>query len=244
VKAFWTDKFGAWNPKQKAEYRAPLQNKIGALVSNPAMRNVIGQDRGLDLSWLMNNGKVLICNLSKGRLGEETSNLLGALITSGFAQAAQERAPMPEEQRRDFTLVIDEFQNFTTTAFAAILSEARKYRLSLVVAHQFMSQIPDFLQDAVIGTANTTVAFRCGATDARLLGKELDLDNHRRVKNLPNHHALARTVEGGMPGNTHEIATDPPRRPGKRLGAVRRHTKQFYGESRDVVERNIERPLG
>jgi hypothetical protein len=137
-------------------------------------------------------------------------------------------------------LVIDEFQNFTTTAFSAILSEARKYRLSLVVAHQFMSQIPDFLQDAVIGTANTTVCFRCGANDARLLGEELDLDNHRRVKNLPNHHALVRTVEGDVPGNTHEISTDPPRRPGQRLEAVRARTIQMYAKPRWKAERTIQ----
>jgi hypothetical protein len=192
----------------------------------------------------MNGGQVLICNLSKGRLGEETSNLLGALLATGFAQVAHRRATIPESDRRDFTLFIDEFQNFTTSAFADILSEARKYRLSLVVAHQFLSQVPESLQDAVIGTANTTIAFRCGAKDAALLAAELDLDQPRRPKNLPNYQALVRTVENGMPGNTRQIGTHPPHPVGTRLPAVRKRTHARYGRTRTTVEAAVHSFLG
>ena len=123
-------------------------------------------------------------------------------------------------------LIIDEFQSFTTTAFAQILSEARKYGLSLVVGHQFMSQVPEYLQDAVIGTANTIIAFRTGAKDAPLIASELDLDQPRRLKNLPNFQALLRTPESP---DVHQMATYPPRSAGRRLGAVRRRTRSRYG---------------
>jgi type IV secretory pathway TraG/TraD family ATPase VirD4 len=238
VRMFWEDEFARWNDRQRSDYIASLQNKAGALVGNPTIRNTLSHST-LDLSDVMNGGQVLLCNLSKGRLGEETSNLLGALLATGFAQAAYARAAIPEEDRRDFTLFIDEFQNFTTSAFADILSEARKYRLSLVVGHQYLSQLPEPLQDAVIGTANTAVVFRCGAKDAALLASELDLDQPRRVKNLPNYHALVRTVEGGVPGNVRVMHTSPPRPIGKRLEAVRRQTRARYARPRESVERHI-----
>ena len=242
VRMFWEEEFARWNDRQRAEYIASLQNKAGALVSNPTVRNTLSHST-LDLSRVMNSGQVLVCNLSKGKLGQETSNLLGALLATGFAQAAQARASIPEEQRRDFTLFIDEFQNFTTSAFADILSEARKYRLSLVVAHQFLSQVPDFLQDAVIGTANTTIVFRCGAKDAALLASELDLDQPRRVKNLANFRALVRTMEDDMPGNTRQIQTHAPLPAGQRLKAAQRRTRARYARPRAKVEEEVQRFL-
>ena len=211
-------------------------------MSNPMMRNTLSHST-LDLATAMNQGQVLVCNLSKGRLGDETSNLLGALLATGFAQAAHGRAAVPEEERRDFTLFIDEFQNFTTSSFADMLSEARKYRLSLVVAHQFLSQVPEFLQDAVIGTANTTIVFRCGANDAPLLASELDLDQPRELKNIPDYRAIVRTVQDGFPGNCRRIQTVPPKPAGTRLEAVRRRTRARYARPRAVVEGKIQRFL-
>jgi DNA helicase HerA-like ATPase len=165
------------------------------------------------------------------------------LLATGFAQAAHGRAAIPEEERRDFTLFIDEFQNFTTSAFADILSEARKYRLSLVVSHQFLSQLPDHLQDAVIGTANTTIVFRCGAKDAPILGAELDLDQPRQLKNLPNYDAMVRTLREGFPGNARVVRTLPPRPVGKRLAAVRKRTRARYARPRAMVEKRVQRML-
>ena len=221
VRTFWDDEYGKWNAKQRAEYIASLQNKIGALVSNPAMREILSHDY-LNPGTLMNKQRVLLANLSKGKLGEESSSLLGSLLTSGFSQAAHERASIPEEHRKDFVLIIDEFQNFTTTAFTGILSEARKYRLSLIVAHQFMSQLPQDLQDAVIGTANTLITFRVGARDAPILSAELDLDQPRQLKNIPNYQAILRTPDSP---DVRHMATYPPRPPGKRLEAVRSRTR-------------------
>jgi len=242
VRLFWEEEFGRWNDRQRAEYLASLQNKLGALMSNPTMRNTLSHST-LDLATVMSGGQVLVCNLSKGKLGEETSDLLGALLATGFAQAAHGRAAIPEGQRRDFTLLIDEFQNFTTSAFVDILSEARKYRLSLVVAHQFLSQVPEALQDAVIGTANTTIVFRCGANDAPFLASELDLDQPRELKNLPNYHALVRTLQDGFPGNCRHIQTVPPKPAGTRLDAVKRRTRARYMRPRANVEAKIRKFL-
>jgi energy-coupling factor transporter ATP-binding protein EcfA2 len=222
VTGFWEGEFDAWNDRQRGEYIASLQNKVGALVSNPAMRGVLSGDFSFDPRRAMDEGQVALVNLSKGRLGEESSALLGALLTTGFAQAAYSRG----ENRRDFVLIIDEFQSFTTSAFSQILSESRKYGLSLVVAHQFMSQVPDYLQDAVIGTANTIIVFRCGAKDAPLLASELDIDQPRRLKNIPNHQALLRTPDKP---DVKQMETYPPRPAGKRLEAVRKRTRARYG---------------
>lgn len=227
VTGFFEMEFDAWNDRQRGEYIASLQNKVGALVSNPAMRSILSHD-AIHPQTIMDKGRVLLVNLAKGQLGDESSSLLGALLTSGFAQAAYSR----REQRRDFVLIIDEFQNFTTTAFAEILSEARKYGLALIVAHQFMSQVPDSLQDAVIGTANTIVVFRCGARDAPILASELDLDQPRRLKNLPNYQALARTADDPQ---VHLLATYPPNAPGGRLRAVRRRTRARHGRTLDAA---------
>jgi type IV secretory pathway TraG/TraD family ATPase VirD4 len=221
VTAFWEAEFESWNDRQRGEYIASLQNKVGALVSNPAMRGILSHS-AIHPQTIMDTGKVLLVNLAKGKLGEESSALLGALLTTGFAQAAYSRG----ENRRDFVLIIDEFQSFTTTAFAQILSEARKYGLSLVVAHQFLSQVPDYLQDAVIGTANTVIVFRCGAKDAPLLAAELDLDQPRQLKYIPNYRAILRTPDNL---GVRHMATYPPQPPGKRLAAVRRRTRARYG---------------
>ena len=217
VATFWEHEFGAWNDRQRNEYIASLQNKVGALVSSPIMRGILSRS-SLHPQRIMDEGKVLLVNLSKGKLGEESSSLLGALLTTGFAQAAYKRG----DNRRDFVLIIDEFQSFTTTAFAQILSEARKYGLSLVVAHQFLSQVPEQLQDAVIGTANTIVVFRCGAKDAPILGAELDVDQPRRLKNLPNYEALIRTPNSP---DVRQMRTYPPAASRARLNAVRKRTR-------------------
>ena len=242
VRMFWEDEFARWNDRQRSDYIASLQNKAGQLVGNPTMRNTLSHST-LDLAAAMNEGQVLVCNLSKGKLGEETSNLLGALLATGFAQAAHGRAEIPEEERRDFTLFIDEFQNFTTSSFADILSEARKYRLSLVVAHQFLSQVPEALQDAVIGTANTTIVFRCGAKDAPVLGAELDLDQPRQLKNLRNYEAMVRTLRDGLPGNARVVCTLPPKPTGRRLEAVRKRTRARYARPRAMVEGRVRKFL-
>jgi hypothetical protein len=242
VRMFWEEEFRGYSDRLRADAISAILNKAGAFVSNPAIRNIIGQARGtIHPAILMDTGRVLICNLSKGRLGEEPASLLGALLTTGFAQAAEGRASIPEEERRDFSLYIDEFQNFCTTSFADILAEARKYRLCLVMAHQFMSQVPAFLQDAVIGTANTTIVFRVGARDAPLLASELGLDNPKALKDLANFEAWVATIEGGMPSKPRIIRTLPPQGTLGRLGAVRNRTRDRYARPRKRIEEEIAR---
>jgi Type IV secretory pathway, VirD4 components len=142
VRGFWNNEFAAYSDRYASEAIAPVQNKVGTLLSPPALRNMLGQVKStIDIRRLMDTGQVLIVNLSKGKLGETPTHLLGAFLATAFAQAAEARADTPESERRDFTLYADEFQHFATDSFAAILSEARKYRLSLVLAHQFLGQL-------------------------------------------------------------------------------------------------------
>ena len=178
VRSFWQSEYAAYDTRLRNEAIAPIQNKIGAFLANPFIRSILCRNSStLKIPDVMNKGKVLIVNLSKGNLGTEPAHLLGALLITACAQAAEARRRMPEDERRDFTLYVDEFQNFATESFASILSEARKWRLSLVAANQTISQLPDGLQHAVFGNAGTLIAFRVGALDARRLAGELSLTN-------------------------------------------------------------------
>jgi hypothetical protein len=155
VRAFWEMEFAKYEPRFRNEAIAPIQNKVGALLGNPFIRNLLAQTKStINIPSLMNSGKILIVNLSKGRLGEEPSHLLVALFASAFAQAAEARATLPETERQDFALYVDEFQNFATSSFASMLSEARKWRLSLVVAEFFNSidsKRPDLSSPSALG---------------------------------------------------------------------------------------------
>jgi hypothetical protein len=174
VKAFWTEEFAKYADRFASEATAAIQNKVGQFVSSTLVRNIIGQPKStLDMRQIMDEGKILLVNISKGRIGEDASRLLGALIITKIQLAAMSRVDMPERERKDFVLIVDEFQNFATASFANILSEARKYHLSLVVAHQYVAQMDEGVRDAVFGNVGTIVSFRVGAEDAELLEKEL-----------------------------------------------------------------------
>ncbi len=181
VKSFWNNEFARYTQRYEVEATAAIQNKIGQLISNPLIRNIIGQVKSkLNMREAMDDGKILIANLSKGKIGEENSRLLGALLITKLQLAAMSRVDIPEKQRKDFFLYVDEFQNFATEAFADILSEARKYRLSLVLANQYMAQLEEMtalgrstkVRDAVFGNVGTFIVFRVGAEDAEYLEKE------------------------------------------------------------------------
>jgi hypothetical protein len=173
VKAFWEQEFENYDQRFRQEAIAPIQNKVGPLATNPALRNILGQvKRKLDIPFIMDSGRIFIANLSKGALGDDPSNLIGSLLVSEFQRTAMQRVSEPEEMRQDFTLIIDEFQNFTTRAFASILSEARKYKLSLVLSHQFSSQLEPEIADAVFGNVGTVIAFQIGSTDAEIMARE------------------------------------------------------------------------
>ena len=171
VKSFWITEFASWNEKFASEAVAPVLNKVGAFVANPLVRNIIGQKKSaFNIRQIMDEGKILLVNLSRGQVGEDNAAILGALMVTKIQLAAMSRADMPLEQRRPFYLYVDEFQNFATDSFAVILSEARKYGLNLTVANQYVSQMEETVRDAVFGNVGTMVSFRIGPGDSKVLG--------------------------------------------------------------------------
>jgi hypothetical protein len=170
---FWDNEFARMPDKLREEAISPILNKVGQFVTSPLIRQIIGRPKStVDLEKIMNEGKILIVNLSQGRLGEDNSALLGAMIITKLQLAAMNRVEIPEPQRRDFYLYVDEFQNFATDSFIKILSEARKYRLCLTLANQYMAQIPEEIRKAILGNAGTLISFIVGAEDAAILEKE------------------------------------------------------------------------
>ncbi|MBU1017589.1 type IV secretion system DNA-binding domain-containing protein [Patescibacteria group bacterium] len=186
VKNFWVSEFAAWSEKFDAEAITPLLNKVGQLVSTNMIRNIVGQPESkFDIREIMDNKKILLMKVSKGLLGEENAEILGGMIITKIYQAAMQRADMREEKRSDFYFYIDEFQNFATDTFAEILSEARKYHLSLTIAHQYMGQLINIVQKTVFGNVGSIVSFRVGADDAGILANEYTpIFNERDIINL------------------------------------------------------------
>ncbi len=240
IRSFWRTEYAAYDNRFRTEAIAPLQNKIGILLSNPFLRSILCQNTStLDISRIMNQGKVLIVNLSKGSLGTEPSHLLGALLITAFSQAAEARRHMPEDERRDFTLYVDEFQNFATESFASILSEARKWRLFLIAANQHVSQLPETLQNAVFGNAGTLIAFRVGAKDAALLAEELGLESSRALTATNNFHAWLRLMDNGTPREPRMIRMLPPKPPGVKLDRAIAVARARHMIPRSLVEARI-----
>jgi CxxC-x17-CxxC domain-containing protein len=173
VKSFWVEEFTKYPDRFMAEAVAPIQNKVGQFLTSPLIRNIVGQTKSaINIREIMDEQKIFIMNLSKGRIGEDNSALLGAMLITRLQLAAMSRIDIPEEERKDFYLYVDEFQNFATESFATILSEARKYRLDLILAHQYINQMVEPVRDAVLGNVGTMVTFRIGAFDAEFLEKE------------------------------------------------------------------------
>src|SRR5580704_11324232 len=174
VRSFWLNQYAAYNDSFRTEAISPIENKIGRVLIEPRLRNMLAQPKStITLRRLMDEGAIVICNLSKGGLGESTARLLGALLTTAFAQAALSRADTPAAHRRTFHLYADEFQSFATESFALILSEARKYGLTLTIAHQYLDQLPDDLRAAVFGNVGSIIACRVGASDAPILAEQI-----------------------------------------------------------------------
>lgn len=173
VKSFWTNEFATYNQQYSNEAVVPILNKVGQFISNPIVRNMIGQQKNsLDFEKFMNEGKIVLINASKGKLGDDNAALLGSMFITKIQQAALARAKIPEEQRKDFYFYVDEFQNFATDAFSSILSEARKYHLDLTIAHQYIAQLPDEVKATAFGNVGSMIAFAVGGDDAAYLAKE------------------------------------------------------------------------
>jgi len=221
IRDYWRNRYADYDPRFRNEAISPIENKIGVLLANPYLRTILCQNAStLDISDVMNKGRVLIVNLSKGGLGTEPAHLLGALLITAFSQAAEARRHMAEDDRRDFTLYVDEFQNFATDSFASILSEARKWRLSLVAANQHVGQLTETLRHAVFGNAGTIIAFRIGAQDAPAIAAELGMQSPKPLSETNNHHAWLRAMHEGTPREARLIRTFPPPPPGTKFERV------------------------
>lgn len=244
VLEFWQKEMpAAQRSSDHGEMVSWFVSKFGAFLSNQMMRNIIGQSQSsFDLREVMDNRKILIANLSKGRLGELNSKLLGMIFVMKFQAAAMSRASVPEDQRVDFSLYVDEFQNFSTESFAHILSEARKYRLNLIVANQFISQLSEEVREAVFGNVGTIVSFRSGPNDADFLVKQFaPTFNERDLVNMPNYNTAIRLMNGGLPTKPFSLATLPPigsANP-KLIEAVKQLSSIKYGRPRQEVEDEI-----
>ncbi|MDO8435481.1 MAG: type IV secretion system DNA-binding domain-containing protein [bacterium] len=173
VKSFWVDEYAHYDEKYLREAIAPIQNKVGQFLSSAIIRNIVGQSKStIEMRNIMDTGKILLMDLSKGRIGEDNSRLLGAMMVTRMQLSAMTRVDIPESQRRDFFLYVDEFQNFATESFASTLSEARKYHLALTLAHQYIAQLDELVQAAIFGNVGTLIVFRVGAADALMLAPE------------------------------------------------------------------------
>ncbi|KKU03691.1 MAG: hypothetical protein UX03_C0013G0051 [Candidatus Woesebacteria bacterium GW2011_GWE1_45_18] len=199
LKSFWVDEFDKMPPNLQKEAISPILNKVGQFVTSPLIRTVIGSPKStIKLDDVMNDGKILFANLSQGRLGEDNAALLGAMLITKLQLAAMHRVDMKEEARRDFYLYVDEFQNFATGSFIKIMSEARKYRLNIMLANQYMAQIPEEVQKAILGNAGSIVSFSVGANDAAILFKEFaEVFSETDLVNLSNYQvAIKLMIEG------------------------------------------------
>lgn len=244
VRDFWLKEMpGSERSNEFGEVKSWFVSKFGAFLSNQMMRNIIGQTKsGFDLRDVMDNGKILLVNLSKGKSGELNAKLLGMIFVMKFYAAAMGRANVPESERKDFTVFVDEFQNFSTETFSDILSEARKYHLSLVVANQFVGQLTEEIRDAVFGNVGTVVASRTGATDADFLVKYFNpVFDVEDLTKMPNYNWAVQMLVNGVPTQPFSLATIPPLgNPNPELGkALKRLSAAKYGRPRAKVEEEI-----
>jgi Helicase HerA, central domain len=240
---FWTKEMAQTSDYHKSEMLGWFVSKFGAFLSNDIMRNIIGQTKSaFNLREIMDQKKILIVNLSKGKIGELNSQLLGMIFVIKFQAAAMSRASMPEAQRPDFCLYVDEFQNFSTDSFASILSEARKYRLNLIVANQFIGQLSEAVKGAVFGNVGTVASYRVGPEDADFLVRQFaPVFDAQDLVNLPNYHAVLRLMIGGLPSQPFSITALPPLGVAspELAGAIKQLSAAKHGLPRAQVEAAI-----
>jgi hypothetical protein len=240
---FWTKEMGQTSDYHKSEMLGWFVSKFGAFQNNEMMRNIIGQTKSsFNIREVMDKKKILIVNLSKGRIGELNSQLLGMIFVIKFQAAAMSRADVPENERTDFALYVDEFQNFSTDSFASILSEARKYRLNLIVANQFIGQLSNEIRDAVFGNIGTIVAHRMGPDDAEFMTKQFaPVFDASDLVNIPNYHAAMRLMIGGLPSQPFSITDSAPLgTPNAELGlAIKQLSAAKYGHDKALVEADL-----
>ena len=198
ILSFWHNEFEKYPASLKTEIIMPILNKSGVFIASETLRGIVGQQYGISLDEIMNGGKVLVCNLSKGLIGEDVSQILGSLLTTGMQMAALRRAGIPEQDRNPFYLFIDEAHSFISSSFGTMLSEVRKYKVGLFITHQYLEQLPEELQKALLGNAGTIISFRLGTEDAEVMAKEFypvfGVDD---FVNLPRYHMYLKLLING-----------------------------------------------
>ncbi|MBD3330077.1 type IV secretion system DNA-binding domain-containing protein [Candidatus Peregrinibacteria bacterium] len=246
VRSFWLNEFEKMNDKLRIDAISPILNKVGQFLSSNTIRNIVGQPKSsIDFRFFMDKGKIVIINLSKGRIGEDNSALLGSMFITKFQLDAMSRANISQEQRKDFYLYVDEFQNFATEAFATILSEARKYRLNLTMANQYIAQMPDEVRDAVFGNVGSLLSFQVGADDADYISQQFGEEIlPSDLVSLSKFTAYSRLLIDGMPSKTFSLKTLPPVFDGfdaERAEKILRVSRERYSKKVSVVSDKIRR---
>ena len=243
VLQFWKHEFGQWNEKQVNESIAPVLNKVGAFTANPIIRNIIGQPKSsFDIRKIMDEGKILVVNLSKGLIGEDNAAILGAFIVTKVQLAAMSRSDIPNvADRRPFYLYVDEFQNFATDSFAVILSEARKYGLNLTVANQYVAQMTDSVRDAVFGNVGTTISFRVSPDDAPILVKQFEptFEEGDIIQLNNRHFVISMIIDGEKVPAFSATTLSIPNTPADNFDAIVAHSREYYARPRMEVEAEI-----
>jgi hypothetical protein len=242
VKDFWLQEFEKYSAWLRSEAISPILNKIGQFLISIPLRNIVGQkENTFDLRRVMDEGKILVVNLAKGKIGEDNSSLLGAMIVTKIQLAALSRSDLPENKREPFYLYVDEIHNFLTLSFADILSEARKYGLNLILAHQYIEQLDEKIRAAIFGNVGTIISFRVGAEDARYLAKEFSpVFNETDLTNLANFHIYLKLMIDGVTSEPFSAITLPPVEKHKsyKTRVIERSMKE-YARPRQEVEREI-----
>ncbi|MFA6466464.1 MAG: type IV secretion system DNA-binding domain-containing protein [Patescibacteria group bacterium] len=245
VKAFWIEEYSKYPDRFQSEAIAPIQNKVGRFLSSALIRNILGQvNSSFSMRDIMDGQKILLLNLSKGRVGEDNSALLGAMMITKIQLAAMSRVDTPEEERKDFYLYVDEFQNFATDSFANILSEARKYKLNLIIAHQYIEQVEENIAAAVFGNVGTLIAFRVGAADAEFLEKEFfPTFTQEDLVNLSKFEIYIKLMIDGVTSEAFSARTLPPVAMTEEFIDIKekiiRVTRERYAKPRAVIEDKI-----
>ncbi len=249
VKSFWVEEYSKYTQQFAVEAIAPIQNKVGQFLSTAMIRNVVGQVKStINIREIMDEQKILIMNLSKGRVGEDASALLGAMMITKIQLAAMSRIDIPESERKDFYLYVDEFQNFATESFANILSEARKYHLDLIIAHQYVEQLDEIVRAAVFGNVGTIMCFRVGAADAEFLETEFaPYFTPEDLVNLTKFDNYMKLMIDGVASNPFSSSTLPPLDKEVWTGNKQKVisvSRERYAKPREVVEDKINRWSG
>ena len=248
VLQFWKKEFGSWSDKQVTESVAPVLNKVGAFTANPIVRNIIGQPKSsFNIRQIMDEGKILVVNLSKGLIGEDNAGLLGSFLVTKVQLAAMSRSDIENvEDRRPFYLYVDEFQNFATDSFSVILSEARKYGLNLTVANQYTSQMTESVRDAVFGNVGTTISFRVSADDAPVLAKQFEpIFEAQDLLNLNNRHFVVSMIINGEKVPAFSATTlSIPKPPHDITPQIIEYSREHYSRPRAEVEKDISANIG